>query len=406
MTQAAHPPAEAFRPLRDWAPTGFTWLLRMHGAQNAGDALIAVSLANTFFFSVPVGEARGKVGLYLLVTMAPFSVLAPFIGPLLDRTRHGRRLALAGAMAGRVVLAYFMSDHVNGLAVYPAALCVLVLSRGYAVARSAVAPRVLPRGATLVGANARVTLTGAVASAVAAPIGAGVSALLGPEWLLRLAALVFVAATVFALRLPSSVNEEPSWSRDIEDEPVLAGFTRRVGAAVIGAASLRLLAGFLTIFLAFWIQFEKRPTWQLVVLISVAAVAGMAGTGLGAVVRQHAPERLVGGAVVMVTVALIVGTLNFGGRAFAAALFVVVASGIAGAVGKLGLDAVIQRDIPEDVRAQAFARSETTLQLAWVAGGALGLMPIIGEAALGGAAVVVGAAAYYTVRVFRTVPVP
>jgi hypothetical protein len=309
-------------------------------------------------------------------------------------------------MAGRVVLAYFMSDHVNGLAVYPAALCVLVLSRGYAVARSAVAPRVLPRGATLVGANARVTLTGAVASAVAAPIGAGVSKLLGPEWLLRLAALVFVAATVFALRLPSSVNEEPSWSRDIENEPVLAGFTRRVGAAVIGAASLRLLAGFLTIFLAFWIQWADRPTWQLVVLISVAAVAGMAGTGLGAVVRQQPPERLLGGAVAMVTVALLVGTLNFGNRAFAAATFVVVASGIAGAVGKLGLDAVIQRDIPEDVRAQAFARSETTLQLAWVAGGALGLMPIIGEAALGGAAVVVGAAAFHTVRVFRTVPVP
>jgi hypothetical protein len=35
---------------------------------------------------------------------------------------------------------------------------------------------------------------------------------------------------------------------------------------------------------------------------------------------------------------------------------------------------VIQRDLPEESRASAFGRSETVLQLAWVFGGALGVL--------------------------------
>jgi hypothetical protein len=44
------------------------------------------------------------------------------------------------------------------------------------------------------------------------------------------------------------------------------------------------------------------------------------------------------------------------------------------ALGKVALDAVIQRDLPERSRASAFGRSETVLQLAWVFGGALGVL--------------------------------
>jgi hypothetical protein len=44
------------------------------------------------------------------------------------------------------------------------------------------------------------------------------------------------------------------------------------------------------------------------------------------------------------------------------------------ALAKVCLDAVIQRDLPEESRASAFGRSETVLQLAWVFGGALGVL--------------------------------
>ena len=79
----------------------------------AGDVFITVSLAGSLFFDVGVGAARPKVVLYLLLTMAPFAVVAPVIGPFLDRTRGGRRLMVALSMAGRAALCLLMADHIK-----------------------------------------------------------------------------------------------------------------------------------------------------------------------------------------------------------------------------------------------------------------------------------------------------
>src|SRR4051812_42654839 len=70
----------------------FTRLARVHSSAVATDALIATSLAGSLFFSIPTGAARGKVALYLLLTMAPFAVIAPLVGPAIDRVKGGRRL--------------------------------------------------------------------------------------------------------------------------------------------------------------------------------------------------------------------------------------------------------------------------------------------------------------------------
>jgi hypothetical protein len=52
-------------------------------------------------------------------------------------------------------------------------------------------------------------------------------------------------------------------------------------------------------------------------------------------------------------------------------------AGLAQCMSKLALDAIIQRDVPERVRTSAFARSDTTMQLAWVLGGFVGIaMPL------------------------------
>lgn len=54
-----------------------------------------------------------------------------------------------------------------------------------------------------------------------------------------------------------------------------------------------------------------------------------------------------------------------------AAVAALVTSG-ASAVAKASLDAALQDDLPEESRASAFGRTESTLQLCWVLGGALG----------------------------------
>ena len=58
-------------------------------------------------------QARGRVVLFLVITMAPFAVLAPFIGPVLDRIQQGRRYMLAGTLLARGLLCYAMSAAVN-----------------------------------------------------------------------------------------------------------------------------------------------------------------------------------------------------------------------------------------------------------------------------------------------------
>ena len=74
--------------------TGLSRLIELHAFNAAGDAAVAISLAGTLFFQVPTDQARGQVALFLGLTMLPFAVVAPLIGPFLDRFSHGRRWAI------------------------------------------------------------------------------------------------------------------------------------------------------------------------------------------------------------------------------------------------------------------------------------------------------------------------
>src|SRR4051794_15384835 len=187
---------------------GMIRLFDLHAISCAGDTLIAIGLAGTIFFNVPLGEARSKVALYLLITMVPFALLAPVVGPLLDHFRHGRRYALAVTMLGRAFLAYVISDHLFGWGLYPAAFGVLALSRAYGVARSAAVPRLLPEGIGLSQAGARASVYGTFAGAIVAPLGL-LAFKIGPQWPLRVATIIFVVGMVISLRLPPRADSDP-----------------------------------------------------------------------------------------------------------------------------------------------------------------------------------------------------
>jgi MFS family permease len=396
--------------------SGLGKLIELHAVNGAGDVMITVALASTVFFSVPTDEARGRVALYLAITMAPFTVLAPVIGPLLDRLPHGRRAAMAAAMLARALLALIIAGAVatGGLELYPAALGVLVASKAYGVIRSAVVPRLLPPRISLVKANSRVTLAGLLATGVAAPIGAALHAL-GDPWPLYGAFVIFVAGTVLSFSLPRKVDSARGEDTALlaADEEHLRGprrtpakrpGLRTVGPAVthaLGAnAALRCLSGFLIFFLAFLLREHPLTGESAAVslgIVGVAAGAGNAlGTAVGAWLRNRAPEIII---VTVVAVALgtaIVAAVFFG--AFLVACLAAVA-GFAQALAKLSLDALIQRDVPETVRPSAFARSETLLQVAWVLGGSIGIvLPLNGTLGLSVAATIVAVGWLTTVR--------
>jgi MFS family permease len=376
--------------------SGLGRLIELHGVNTAGDAMVAVALANTLFFSVPTGEARGRVALYLLITMAPFAVMAPVVGPLLDRFRHGRRYAIAATMLARCFATWVLAGAVTGndLSLYPAAFACLVSSKAYGVTRSATVPRLLPKGYTLVAANARISLAGIVSGAVGAGL-AGLLSLAGAGWSLRLAFCVFLVGMVLALRLPakvdSTVGETPTTLSLDDTGPIIRRTS--VGPAVVAAlranGALRAFSGFLTLFLAFLLR--EHPigglddTVAIGLVAASAAVGSTTGTTIGAKMRTKAPELVIVVVLTILTVAAAAGAFVYG---VATVVAVALAAGLAQSLGKLSLDAIVQRDVPEAVRTSAFARSETLLQLSWVVGGGVGIvLPLNGRLGLGLAAV-------------------
>jgi MFS family permease len=389
---------------------GMMRLLDLHAASCAGDTLVTIGLAGTIFFAVPAGEARGRVALYLLVTMVPFALLAPLVGPLLDRFRHGRRYALAATMLGRAVLAWIIADNLFDFGLYPAAFGVLALSRAYGVARSAAVPRLLPPGLGLSQAGARASVYGTVAGTLVAPIGAA-AVWFGPQWPLRVASVIFVVGAVVALNLPPKADSDRPekvpkifrlpFGRDADGNgKVLSG--RLVVAALTGSACMRALYGFLLLFLAFAIRQHDLPADFLGIAVSDTVALGLVGgalalgtflsTAIGTGLRIRRPARLQAVGFGVVAAAGLWASVHF---TLAALMLLCLATAIASGLAKLAVDASIQERIPETVRASAFAHAETLLMLAWVVGGAAGLLPLNGRV---GVAVATAAILAATVR--------
>ena len=392
--------------------SGLGRLMELHMVNAAGDMMITIALASTVFFSVPTDEARGRVALYLAITMAPFALLAPVVGPLLDRIPHGRRAAMAGTMLARVLLALVLSGAVQtgDLSLYPAALGVLVCSKSYGVVRSAVVPRLLPRRISLVKANSRVTLAGLLATGIAAPVG-GLLHFIGPGFPLYGAMVIFGFGVFLAFRMPPAVDSArgegkaqlASGEEGRLRTPQKPGL-RSVGPSVLYAlqanSSLRVLSGLMTLFLAFLLRDNPPGGLRPELTLGMAAVAAGTGNALGSVIgswlRSRGPEKLI---AVLLSLALTTTVLAAVFYSLPLLICVAAMAGFAQSLAKLSLDALIQRDVPEFVRTSAFARSETVIQLSWVLGGAIGiLLPLngVGGMAAGAAVVAVGLAA--TVR--------
>jgi MFS family permease len=407
--------------------TGLSNLIELTAAGSVGDAFVAVSLAGTLFFSASVGEARGRVALALLITIAPFAILAPFLGPLLDRVQQGRRYILMGTLLARGLLCWGMAgavQHNDTLTLLPAAFGVLVLQKAYGVTRAAVTPRLLPSEITLVSANARTALGSLIATSLGAAAAAGVSFMFGggaggAAWVLRIGTAVYLAAAVLGLRLPDGVDSpapepEPAaqprpgdtWPETPapaapppvpDGKPAHTGLRRlfimpTVGPIVREAmeanATLRAFSGFMIFFLAFILRTEHFPgtrdTLALGEMIAAAAIGGFIGTGIGAALRSRAPQAIVFATLILATVSCAFCALYYG---LWAVLIVALAAALCQALVKLALDSILQDEIGEEVRSSTFAVSETIHQLSWVAGGLLGLALSLTKSGVAGLAV-------------------
>ncbi len=407
--------------------TALTWPVV---ANFAVDAAMAVALANTLFFAAATGESKSRVALYLLITIAPFAVIAPLIGPALDRLQHGRRLALAMSFLLRTVLVVVLIANYDGATgsfpswiLYPCALGMMVLSKSFSVLRSAVTPRVLPPTIDLVRVNSRLTTFGLLGGTM---VGGAIAA--GSEYLFNMLQLpgalyVIVAFTIAGAALSMHI---PKWVEVTEGEVPTTlsyhggpgapasfrssrapasfrssrarasfrssrardGMTRRapkraakqpmgrnIITALWGNCTVKVMVGFLFLYPAFVAKSHDASGWEQLRILGLiglaAAIGNFAGNFTAARLKLGHPAQLVVRAAVAVTGVAVATAVT--GNLLVAAFATLVTSG-ASAIAKASLDASLQDDLPEASRASAFGRSESLLQLAWVAGGATGVL--------------------------------
>ena len=301
----------------------FARLARAHAPAVAGDTLVTIALAGTLFFSIDVGEARGEVFLYLALTMAPFAVVAPLVGPALDRSSGGRRWMVVGAAVLRSFVCLLMARDIDSLLLFPEAFAMLVLAKGYHVAKSALVPAVVPSDEALVEANSKLSLISSIVGFIAAVPGGLLLRFGGSEWVLGLAAVVFAGGAVTALRIPKvTVAPEPETA---EGQAELRGAGVLLAASAMGL--LRGVVGFVAFLLAFALRSGDAPTWHFGVVLALSGLGSFAGAALAPFLRQHAAEeRIITGALVVVATLGIAGAW-LGGLAGAGRV------GLGGAVG-------------------------------------------------------------------------
>lgn len=330
--------------------------------------MITVALAGSLFFDISPTAAKGRVTLSLVLTMAPFAVVAPVLGPAIDRVRGGRRLMVVAAAAGRALTCLAMASVVDSLLLFPAAFTALVLSKTHAVAKSSLVPPAVRSEELLVEANAKLALTAGVVGLLASGPAIGILQLWGADWVLRTAAAVFVATAVAALRIRAGGREEAAQ----RETAIEALHDVGIRIASVAMAFIRGGVGFLTFLVAFGFRRDGAPSWWFGVVIAASALGSMAGAAVAPRLRERIGEEPILATALGVVATSGLAATQFGGRLTTA--FVAFFVGLAAAAGKLAFDALVQRDAPDAVQGRSFARFETAFQLVWVLGA---LVPVV-----------------------------
>lgn len=339
----------------------FQRLARTHALMAFGDAAMYGALAGTVLLGLSPDAQRPRVLLYLLVSAAPFAVVAPAIGPTVDRIRGGRRMVVQLTAVGRAVLYVLMAQHVDDLWLYPLVFGALVLQKTYAVSKSALVPSVVRNETELVEANSKLGLMSAVVGAVAiGPLtGLGKWTAAAP---LSLGVLSFVFAAVSAARLPrDAVANRPM--QNLERDELRS---RGIRLAAVSMTLIRATIGFLTFHLFFWLR-EDFGLAQFGLAAAAGTLGSMSGNVVAPRLRRRATEET------MLTIALgivaLVGVVAAVGGGLLMAALLAASVNFAGSIGRMAFDSIVQRLAPDANQSRAFARFETRFQLAWVLAG-------------------------------------
>ncbi|HEV2361662.1 MAG TPA: MFS transporter [Acidimicrobiales bacterium] len=396
---------------------------------SAGSTAVAVGLADSVFFSVSPKEAEAKVLLYLLLTVAPFAVVAPALAPLLDRGRQARRTAMAITAVLSALFCVLMAQNYGTKWLYPEAFGILVLSKLYLVTKAAITPAIAPDDRELASVNAKLAVLAALAGFAISPIAIGFLQL-GAAWVMSLAAIIYVTAIAAAVRLPrlgettadakrrlagrqrfttrahtARAGSRPTATRRAEVAPEYAepplGFAEgrplygppppggdrllgvqgpaiarvRKGMAMpryapevlVALTAMSVVRGSVG-FVTFFLAFALKHSNAKTWLYGVILLTSGIGGLAGSMIVPRLRRNLSEQRIILYS--LVVGAIfavitGIIGGLWAQPLLTFVI-GLAGTTAKPAFDSLVQRNVTPLAQGRAFARFETRLQLVWV----------------------------------------
>ena len=356
-----------------------------------GDTLVTISLAGSLFFSISPQAAKSNVLLYLAVTIAPFAVVSPLLGPLIDRGQGARRAMVVFSALGRALVCPLMALNLDSLYLFPAAFVILILSKVYGVTKGALVPEMAAHEALARGHdgdefddansyaewNAKLVLLGTVAGFVASIPGVLALKLIGAPAVLYLDAVVFALSGIAAFRLPSmkgkkrrTAESNSLQSRHLATlQPVAHP---EVTAALTVNALLRGVAGFFVFLIAFGLRRIHAPLFWYGLVLGMSGLGAMVGLVVMARIRRHFSEQTI--LVIAAVLVCLAGILAAWVDAVWIQIVLALLIGIGGSLGQPSFDAMAQRYVPVEVQGRAFARFATRQQLIWVVGALLAVI--------------------------------
>ena len=334
-----------------------------HLTSVAGDALLAISLADSIFFHVPVAESRLRVALFLGLTVLPLALAGPLIVPILDRAGPRRSVTFAAA-AGRCLLALFLAPQLDSNLLFPTVLLMLVLSKIHGIVKNGLTMAYASKEEGLMRANARLGRIAVAGAVGAAPVGFVMLKAFDGAGPIYTAALVYGISALCTLRLPhpGRLAEPPRSRRNVATR----GRIPQLALPAMGAIGIRAAGGFLLFLMAFALRDAEVAPW----VFALIAGAGITGTFLADIVAPTLRTQTREEAVV------IAGVCSAGiGALVAAELFRIplltiyaLTAGAASEFARLAFASLMQRYAPEGALGRVFVRYEVLFQGAWVTG--------------------------------------
>lgn len=366
----------------------------------AGDGMFQVGLATLFFFSPESQGTAGSIAVAFAVLLAPFTVVGPWAGVLLDRWR--RRQVLVRVNLARVGVTLLIGVWVLlwgiGPVVYVLALANLSLNRFVLAALAASLPRVVPRE-QLLTANSVVPTFGAGAAALGGLVGLllGLVMAAGPSKdaaSLGAAAVFFACAAAVAARF----GTDSLGPGELADADVVRERLARLGRGLVEGG--RALGQIGTPAQALAVMGVHRLFYGVTFVASIllsrnlladpgdpdaglavfASVLAASAVGFGAaVLTTPVLARRTGSQVWVVLCLLLAGAAQLvllTSVRLPVLLVCAALLGLAAQGAKIAVDTIVQRDTPDEFRGRAFALYDVVYNSAFIAAAAIAALTL------------------------------